>query len=419
MARPNNTASGLAQRSRMPLVILAIILAVVLLAAFMSLRKADMPVRIGHAERAPITASISTNGKVEPVKNFEAHAPGSAIVKRVLVREGDRVKAGQLLVQLDDAEARASAARAMAQLRNAEADLFAIQKGGTHEEVLTTQSQLAKAQTELDAAQRNYEALQRLQKTGAASPAEAQEAKNRLQRAQADAELLQQKQQQRFSSQDLERAQAQVADARAAYSAAQDVLQNSNITAPQLGTVYSLPVKPGGFVNAGDLLVQVADLSTVVVRAFVDEPDIGRLRKGQQVEVTWDAIPGRTWVGDVISVPTTVRLNGTRTVGEVTCEVNNEDLKLLPNVNVSVGVITARDVNALTLPREAVHQDDGHTFVYQVLDGKLQRTDIHTSISNLTRIEVTSGLNDGADVALSSMNGQPLRPGQPVRVVTP
>ena len=162
----------------------------------LSLRKADMPVRIGHAERAPITASISTNGKVEPVKNFEAHAPGPAIVKRVLVREGDRVKAGQLLVQLDDAEARASAARAMAQLRNAEADLFAIQKGGTHEEVLTTQSQLAKAQTELDAAQRNYEALQRLQKTGAASPAEVQEAQNRLQRAQADAQLLQQKQQQ-------------------------------------------------------------------------------------------------------------------------------------------------------------------------------------------------------------------------------
>ena len=81
MARPNNTASGLAQRSRMPLIILAIILAVVLLAAFMSLRKADMPVRIGHAERGLITASISTNGKVEPVKNFEAHAPGPAIVK--------------------------------------------------------------------------------------------------------------------------------------------------------------------------------------------------------------------------------------------------------------------------------------------------------------------------------------------------
>ena len=81
--------------------------------------------------------------------------------------------------------------------------------------------------------------------------------------------------------------------------------------------------------------------------------------------------------------------------------------------------LVARDAHALTLPREAVHQDDGHTFVYQVVDGKLQRTDIHTSISNLTRIEVTSGLSDGADVALSSMNGQPLRPGQPVRVVTP
>ena len=105
--------------------------------------------------------------------------------------------------------------------------------------------------------------------------------------------------------------------------------------------VYSLPVRQGAFVNPGDLLVQVADLHKVQVRAFIDEPEIGKLRKGQQVEVTWDAIPGRVWQGTLESLPTTVVQRGTRMVGEVTCVVDNSDLKLLPNTNISVAVVIA------------------------------------------------------------------------------
>jgi HlyD family secretion protein len=400
-------------------VFIGAIVAIVLLAAFASQRRGGIPIRVGKVERGDIEASISTNGKIEGVDNFEAHAPGPALVKRVLVKEGDHVRAGQLLVQLDDAEARAAAARAQAQVRAAEADLTAVQKGGTHEEVLTTQSQVQKAETELQAAQRNFEALQRLQKQGAAAPGEVEQAQNRLKAAQADYDLLRQKQQQRFSTQDIARAEAQLGDAQAAYAAAQDVLQHSEVRAPREGEVYSLPVKPGTFVNSGDLIVQVADLHTVLVRAFVDEPDIGRLAKGERVEVTWDAIPGRTWEGTLASVPTTVTTRQTRTVGEVTATVNNQDLKLLPNVNVSVTVITAEHKNALTLPREAVHQDDGETFVYQIVNGEIKKTNVQTSISNLTEIEITRGLNDGDTVALGSTNGQPLRPGQPIRVATP
>src|SRR5205085_1674432 len=164
---------------------------------------------------------------------------------------------------------------------------------GTQEEVLTTQSDVTKAQAAVDTGQRNLAALQNLQKTGAASAAEVAAAQTKLQAAQANLQLLREKQQRRFSSGDMSRAEAEVANARAAYAAAQDVLRHANITAPDAGTVFALPVRPGGFVNAGDLLVQVADLSTVLVRAFVDEPDIGRLSKGQAVEVAWDAFPGR------------------------------------------------------------------------------------------------------------------------------
>ena len=98
-------------------------------------------------------------------------------------------------------------------------------------------------------------------------------------------------------------------------------------------------------------------------------------------------------------------------VGEVTCVIENSDLKLLPNTNVSVAVVTARQENALTVPREAVHQDANGQYVFQVVNGELKRRDVNTSVANLTRIQVTSGLSDDAVLALGAINMQSLRKG--------
>src|SRR5690242_18254523 len=168
------------QRHRLGILLGGLVALVIILAAFISTRRGGITVHVEPVQRQTITSAISTNGKIEPVDNFEAHAPGPALVKRVLVKEGDQVRAGQLLVQLDDAEARAAAARASAQLRAAEADLQATSRGGNQEEVLTNQSQLAKAKSELDDAQRNLQALQRLQQSGAASPGEVDAARSRV-----------------------------------------------------------------------------------------------------------------------------------------------------------------------------------------------------------------------------------------------
>ena len=404
-------------RHRGWLVALAIAAAVVLLAAFMSFGHGTIPVRAVHVTRGMIRTIISTNGKIEPVRAFEAHAPAAAQVRRVLVREGDSVKAGQLLIELDPSQARAQAARALAQVRSAEADAAAVKAGGTQEEVLTTQTELTKAKTDRDAAQRNLEAMRRLEKEGAAAPGEVRDAENQLTRAEAQFNLLSQKLNNRYSSPEMRRTQAQLEDARASYAAAQDLLRHSLIRSTVPGTVYSLPVRAGTYVNTGDLLVQVSDLSTVQVRAFVDEPDVGRLAPGQLVEVTWDATPGRTWQGQVSHTPSELRMHGTRNVGEVTCEVNNRDRKLLPNVNVNVTIVTAQHRDVLTLPREAVHQDEDQPYVLQIVNGDLKRRNVRVVSSNLTMAEITDGLADNAEVALGSLNAQPLRDGAEVRVV--
>ena len=404
-------------RHRWIVTTIAILAAVVLLASFMS-REPAVPVRAVNAQRGTIRSVVSTNGKVEPLQNFEAHAPVGTTVKKILVREGDQVKKGQLLLQLNDAQARSQAARVQAQVLAAEADLNAIQKGGNREEVLTLESQITKARTDRDTAQRNLNALRRLREQGAASPGEIKNAEDQLNRANADLDLLLQKQKNRYSQPEIDRVEAQKSEAQAAFSAAEDLLNQLNIRAPFDGVVYSLPVQQGAYLNPGDLVLQEADLSKVRVRAFVDEPDIGRLAPGDKIEVTWDALPERTWEGAVSVIPAVIKLHGSRNVGETTCVVDNKDFKLLPNVNVGVTIITAEHRNVLTVPREAIHQDDnGKAYVYQIVNNELQRRYVQTSISNLTKVEVTGGLPENAVIALGPTNSKPLRNGLAVKVV--
>lgn len=401
---------------RIWIIVGAVVVAVLVLAAFVS-RRHDVPVRAATVEPTGITATIQTNGKIEPIDGFEAHAPFPTTVKKILVQQGQHVKAGQLLVELDDADAVARAAQAQAAMANAQANVAAIEHGGTREEVLTNRADLQRAQGELNAAQRNLEALRKLQQSGAASAGEVADAENRLKAAQAQVHLLQSKLNSRYSEPEIAKAQAQTHEARASLAAADQSIAQANIRAPRAGTVYYLPVREGQFVNSGDLLVQVADLSKVQLRAYVDEPDIGKLAAGQPVKVTWDGKPGKTWQGEVTHVPTTVVAHGTRNVGEFTCIINNQDETLLPNVNANVNIITAHDQNALVIPREAIHQDDNQRFVYEIVDGQLKRQDVQTSISTLTETQVTQGLKANDVVALGSTNGEALKPGMPVHVV--
>jgi HlyD family secretion protein len=387
---------------------LAILAAVIVLAAFVSHRDDAVPVRTAVVEQSDIRSLVSTNGKIEPVNNFEAHAPAATSVQHVFVKEGESVKKGQLLLVLDDADARAQAARAQTQLKAAQADLGYAERGGTQEEVLSLDAQLVKAGNDRDSAQRNLDALKRLEQQGAASAGEVRDAENALAGAEAQLTFLRQKRSKRYSNGELARVDAQRADAQATYDAAEDVLAKSNVRAPFDGIVYSLPAKQGGFVAAGDLLLQVADLRKVLLRAFVDEPDVGRLAPGDPIEITWDAVPGRVWRATVTAIPSTVKLHGSRNVGETTSIVDNKDLKLLPNINVGVSIVAAQHDNVLVVPREAVRTDDSKPYVLLVAGHQLKRREVETSLSNLTQVEVTRGLSAKDVVAINSSNGKPI-----------
>ena len=411
---PTNNSQTPSRRRWLWIALAALIFLVIL---YSTLRQTPLKVRVTTVQRGAIRSVVSTNGKVEPIHNFEAHAPIATTVHRLLVKEGDHVKRGQILLQLDDADIRAKAASAQAQIKAAQADQNALKTGGTQEEVITLNSQLIKARNASQTAQHNLDALRRLQQQGAASAGEVRQAEDTLQRAQADLSLLEQKQKDRYSQPEIARIEAQSTEAQASYASAEDALQKSTVRAPFDGIVYSVPVKEGAFVQGGELMLQEADLAKILVRAFVDEPDVGRLQVGQKVEVTWDAIPGRVWNGSVNTVPATVKLRGNRNVGETTCLIDNQDFRLLPNINVGVTIVTAEHQNVLTLQRDALRMDDNRPYVFRINGDRLHQQTVSFSLQNLTRVEITGGLNEGDKVALPAEEQKPLVDRAKIKVV--
>ncbi|WP_131994311.1 efflux RND transporter periplasmic adaptor subunit [Acidipila rosea] len=394
--------------------------AVLLLLVFYAVRLAtrtSVPVRAAEAEIGNLRNTTATNGKVEPQVNYEAHAPFPGIVKALYVHEGDKVPRGKLLLVMDDTDAQSRLATALANLRGAQASYDATSKGGTQEERLTLSSDMTTAEMNRDQAQRDLAALTKLQATGAASANEVASAKQRLQSAENSIASLNQRKSSRYDSAELAHAKATLDDAKVAYQAALTTIDQANVRAPFAGTVYSLPASPTEYVQQGDKLLQLADLTKMQVRAYFDEPEIGKLKVGLPITIAWDAQPGKIWHGHISRVPATIIGYGTRNVGEVLVAIDDADGSLLPNTNVTVTVTISNQQGILNIPREALHMEQGKPYVYRIEDDVLRRVPVTTGSINLTQVQILSGLKQGDIVSLNSTNGQPISDGMAVTVV--
>jgi HlyD family secretion protein len=395
---------------------LAVLLVVVFFTA-RSLTRDRLPVRVAQAAYGPLASTVSTNGRVEPVVNYEVHSPIATTVKAVYIQPGDKVPAGRLLMTLDDTQARARLATAESGVKAAQAALEAATHNGTLQERQTAAAELERAKLEGDQAKHDLDALTKLASTGAASQGEVAAARERLETAEANLHAAQESATSRYSPADVARARAALDDAQANLAAARQIVAQTSVHAPAAGTVYSLNAGPTEFAEEGKLLLQLADLRNERVRAYFDEPEIGRLAVGQEIRITWDAKLGRAWNGHIERTPVTVITYGTRHVGEVLVKIDDADEDLLPDTNVTVTVTTSSEPNALRLPREALHAENGKPYVYKVVEGGLQRADVTTGTINLTQVAILSGLKTGDTVAVGTANGQPLQEGIPIKVV--
>jgi len=384
-----------------------VILVGVAIFAVRTLTREKVQVRIAQVSYQTLRSTISTNGKVEPVEEFQAHAPVAGVIEKISVQVGQHVSVGTPLIRLDDSEALARMASANSSLSSAQLSLHDTDHGGNIEERNRYASDLSSTKTDRDQAQQELTVKQLLLQKGAASEGELAAARQRLQLAEATVQNAQQRAMGRYGAEDKTAATARVSDARASIAAARNSYAAVNIHSPISGTVYAIPVSEFDFVPAGDDLLDVADLNRIQVRAYFDEPDIGRLARGQFVKIVWDAKPGVEWHGHVDRAPSTVITYGTRNVGECIISVDDARGALLPNTNVTVTVTEKERLNALSVPREALHTSGGANFVYRIVGNKLLSTPVQIGVVNLTNVEITRGLSANDFIVLG-----PVTPGK-------
>jgi HlyD family secretion protein len=407
------------QSSRLWLWLGAAALIIIVFFVTRSLTRGRLAVRTARVSRQELVKTLPTNGRVEPVVNYTVSSPISTTVKSLFVQQGDQVPAGKLLLELDDMQARARVAAAESGVKTAQAALDAALHNGNSQERQASAAEISRARIDRDQARRDLDAMTKLKQTGAASANEVAVAQARLDSTEAALHAAEQGAQSRYAPVDLERANAALADAEAGLAAARQVEAQTAPRAPAAGTVYSLDVARSDFVEEGKPLLRLADMRNLRVRAYFDEPGIGQLAVGQSAQIKWDGDPkpGHVWVGHIVRVPTTVVQYTTRYVGETLIEIDGGDGGLLPDTNVTVTVTTSSIPDALTVPRQALYNENGKLYVFKVVGDELVRTPVTVGFPNITLAPILSGLQEGDIVATGSPSGLPLQEGVPIAVV--
>ena len=373
------------------------------LIAWIVSRKAAPPeIEFTKVAEETVASMLSTNGKVEPIEWMPARAQRAGEITRVLVSRGQPVRKDQPLVELDTRVASAELSKADAAIQQARTEEQVLNQGGRISERQQVDADLARARLDLEAAQKQHQALERLVAKEAATRVDLDNARQLVDQLKLRIQALEAHRAALVTGADKEIAKAKLQEAQSAAQIARTNLELSVIRAPMDGTVYDFDLKQGAFVNPGDLIARVGRLDRVRVTVYVDEPDLGKVRKGEPVQITWDALSGHQWKGTVDKLPTLIQPLGTRQVGEVGCIIENPDRDLLPNANITADIEATVVTNALALPKEAIRRQGAETGVFLLQGDRVVWRKVSLGVSSYTKSQVLSGLNPGDAVALPS-----------------
>jgi HlyD family secretion protein len=364
-------------------------------------RAGTVPVAAATVHAGPLEVWVTTNGVVEPTDPHQLRAPAPAFVRTVNVVEGQAVKKGTVLMTLDFAQQRADLARAREDLATAQRDLRSAEGGGAVDERAQLESDLRKADAEAAHLQAERDTLTRLVATKAATRQELDQVDLDLARAEATHGALTTKLQElgRQAANGIQARRFALERASETIKMLETQVAFETLRAPADGTVYSLPVRSGSRVETGDLLAAVGDLGRMQVRAFVDEPELASIQKGQPVQVSWSAVANHVWTGRVERLPGAVVVRGERHVGEVICSLD-DSTQLIPNLDVDVRIRVQSRPRALLVPRQAVLSDPAGPYVFVIENGTVYRRPIVIDVASVADDAILSGLKDGEVVAI-------------------
>jgi HlyD family secretion protein len=332
------------------------------------------PYKVGAVDRGEVRVTVEETGVVEPERSIVVKSPISGVVERLHAREGERVRPGQLLARILPDIAQANS---LAELR----------------------SQIAAARIARDNAKRDFDRGQSLSAIGGITQAELdlrrvawEQAENQWVTAQDQLRLVQ-------------RSGVTAGDSEGGSSG--DGAQWARITAPATGVIILRGVEEGETVvggtsafGGGTELFTIADLSTLLVKAAINEVDIGKVKRGDRVTLTVDAFPGDTAFGVVRLVPPAARLQERVRVFDVEIEVTGGAPVLRPGMTANVRISGPVRTDAVRVPVEAVLLKEGKPVVYRIGGSGPQPVPVTLGLSDLFYVEIASGLSPGDSIAL-------------------
>src|SRR5579864_2652434 len=418
-------------------------------------------VQSGKVQREDLATVVSASGEIKPKTYVNVGANAFGKITRLYVKEGDRVKRGQLLAQLENVQSSADVNANEASLQAAETDALAADAG-----LKTAQADLVRAQADYDRNKLDWDRAQSLFKDGLISKSDFDSRKNAW--ATADAGLVQAQARVAQAKAQKDSADKHIAQGRANLTRVTDVLHKTSYNAPYDGVVTNLPVREGetvvmGIQNApGSTLMTIADMSIITAEVMVDETDIVNVHLGQPAEVTIDAIPKKIFHGtvSVIGDNAIVRSSGVSTSQQATASEEAKDFKVVVNVHdappdlrpglsTTAKITTATRSRALAVPIQSltlrtktqleqqnnapgsVHaaapvpkevaskgkKEDDLQGVFVIRNKKAVFIPVTTGITGTTDIEVLDGLKEGDEVITGSYKVlRTLRPGSSVKI---
>jgi HlyD family secretion protein len=362
--------------------------------AFRVLRGKEVPVI--HAERGNLVHKVVSTGRV--MVPARVHLGSTVVAKVILVaaEEGARVKAGDLLVQLDDAAERASVAEASAGVSQARARLGGMGKVAGR----TAQAGVDEAAANLAQATRNAERASRLFDSGATTQEEVDQARQSVEVARsrlASAQIAYESASPGGSEHSA--SSAGLLGAEGGLLAAKARLDATRIVAPADGIVLTRAVEPGDVVQPGQALLVLARDGAVRLSVQADEKNLAVLRVGQRALASADALPGRVFEAKVSYIAPAV--DADRGTIELRLDVPRPPPELRPDMTVSVNVEVSRHAGALTLPDHVVRDATAeHPWVLLAVGGRAERRDLAVGISGDGLVEVRGGLSEQDSVIL-------------------
>jgi HlyD family secretion protein len=418
-------------------------------------------VQSGKVQRQDLATVVSASGEIKPKNYVNVGANAFGKITRLYVKEGDRVKKGQLLAQLENVQSSADVNATEASLQAAETDALAADAA-----LKTSQADLLRAQADYERNKQDWERAQSLFKDGLIARSDFDSRRNAW--ATADAGLVQAQARVAQAKAQKDSADRHITQGRANLTRVADVLKKTSYNAPYDGVVTNLPVREGetvvmGIQNApGSTLLTIADMSIITAEVKVDETDIVNVRLGQPAEVTIDAIPKKIFHGTVSEIGDNaiVRSSGVSTSQQATASAEAKDFKVVvnlqdapmdlrPGLSTTAKITTATRSNAVAVPIQAltlrtkeqieqqnnppgsVHaaapaakevaskgkKEDEVQGVFVIRNKKAVFVPVATGITGTTDIEVLDGLKEGDEVVTGSYKVlRTLRPGSGVKI---